>query len=433
MIIIFLDSLSLKFQNFSQLNFIQILLVFIFSINFSLAQEDFYNEDYVYLENIKSAKFFAGNNALNYPISNIMGSTPLYLKFDDIEGDSKDYFYKIVHCDMDWNISNLDESDYLEGFNGEEIKNKNNSSFTLLQYTHYSLKLPNENTKWLLSGNYLLVVYDGDENIAITKRFLVAENKVKIYASMDHSKDVTKFRTSQSLDITLNNKDYRIVDPLKELKVTVLQNDKWIDAKKNVSPKYLLGDEIRFDAFDPFVFSALNEFRYFDTRSLYATNIEIRSIDISRNGVNVILENDVIRKYSNYFFHKDINGNYLILNNDNSNGSISGQYTNVFFTLETNAPLKDHDVYVIGSFCDWQLYEENKLDYDEELLAYTGSILFKQGVFDYYYATVDKENNIDLSSMEGSLFETQNDYTILVYHRPFGGRYDKLVGVQVIE
>jgi len=410
-----------------------IAILFLFAFGFANSQEDFYHEDYVYQENIKSVKFFAGNNPLSYPVSNLSG-IPLYFEFDDIDGDSKNYYYKIVHCDMDWNISDeISEDDFLDGFNGEEIKDSKSSSFTLLQYTHYRLRLPNENTKWLLSGNYLLIVYDENDDVVITRRFLVVENRLKILAELDHAKDVSRYRTAQSIQIVLNNKNFRIVDPLKELKVTVLQNDKWIDAIRNVSPKYLVGNNIKFDAFDPFVFEALNEFRYFDTRSLHYTNLEIQSIDIRRRGVEVVLEEDEIRRFSNYFFHKDINGNYLFLNHDNPNAAISSEYTNVSFTLKTNAPLLDQDVYVIGGFCDWQLYEENKLKYDKELEAYTGKILFKQGVFDYYYATVDKDENINLSNLEGSWYQTQNDYTILVYLRPFGGLYDRLVGIKVIE
>ena len=411
--------------------FIAILILFVF--DFANSQEDFYHEDYVYQENIKSVKFYAGNNPLSYPVSNLRGVT-LHFEFDDIDGDSKNYYYKIVHCDMDWNISDkISEDDYLDGFNGEEIKDSKSSSFTLLQYTHYRLRLPNENTKWLLSGNYLLIVYDENDDVVITRRFLVVENKLKIMAELDHAKDVSRYRTAQSIQIVLNNKDFRIVDPLKELKVTVLQNDKWIDAIRDVSPKYLVGDNIKFDAFDPFVFEALNEFRYFDSRSLRYTNLEIQSIDVRRRGVEIVLEEDEIRRFSNYFFHKDLNGNYLFLNHDNPNADISSEYTNVNFTLKTNAPLLDQDVYVIGGFCDWQLYEENKLEYDKELEAYTGKILFKQGVFDYYYATVDKDENINLSNLEGSWYQTQNDYTILVYLRPFGGLYDRLVGIKVVE
>jgi len=420
------------------IKFLKSNLKFLFFINLVLitnvvySQEDYYFEDYVYQENIKSVKLYSGNNPLSYPISDLNGS-PINLEFDDIDGDSKDYYYKILHCDMNWNLSELDENDFLEGFNEEEIRNSTNSSFTLIQYTHYELQLPNESTKWIISGNYLLIVYDDNEDVVITKRFLVVENKVSIYADINHSKDVSVYNSDQSLEIEINNKDYSIVDPLKELRVTVLQNNNWTNSIKNVNPKYLLGDIIKFDAFDPFSFKGLNEFRYFDTRSLHSTNLEIRSIEIKRSGVDVYLEEDLIRKYSNYFFHKDINGNFLFLNNDSRNSDITSQYTNVYFNLKTHAPILDQSVYVVGGFCDWQILEENKLTYDQELSAYLGKIVIKQGVIDYYYAIVDKDNIVNLSALEGSFFETQNDYTVLVYQRPFGGLYDKIIGLRIIE
>jgi hypothetical protein len=390
-------------------------------------------DDYVFVENIKSVKFFAGNNPLSFPVSDLDGNIPLIFEFDDTDGDSKSYYYKIVHCDMDWNISsNLNESDFLSGYNGVEIRNIENSVFTLTQYTSYRIRIPNQDIRWTISGNYLLVVYDENEDIVITKRFLVSENRVKINSYLDHSKDVSKYYSHHSLKVEINSKDYYVVDPLKEFKITILQNLKWIDAINDISPKYLQGDNLSFDEFDPFLFKALNEFHYFDSRSLRATNLEIRSIDVKRSGVNILLENDEIRKYGNYFFHNDINGNFLILNLDNQNINTS-QYTNVHFSLKSFAPIKDSEVYVTGGFCEWQLYDENKLSYDPQTQSYTGKIFLKQGVYDYYYALVDKSGKIDFEPIEGSWYETENDYLILVYQRPFGNKYDKLVGIRIIE
>ncbi|MGE5357103.1 MAG: DUF5103 domain-containing protein [Deltaproteobacteria bacterium] len=409
------------------------LLIFtVFYSSYVFTQDISRSDDYVFVSNIRSVKFYAGNNPLSYPLSDLSGSIPLFFEFDDTDGDSKSYYYKIVHCDMDWKISELNESDFLSGFNGVEIKDPVNSSFTLTQYTHYKLRLPNKDVRWSVSGNFLLVVYDDNDEIVISKRFLVSENKVRINAYIDHARDVSKFYTHHGLKVDLNIKDYYIVDPVKELKVSVLQNNKWIDAVKNVSPKYWRGDDISFDEFDPFLFKALNEFHYFDIRSLRATNLEIRSIDVSRKGVEVMLESDHIRKYGNYFFHNDINGNFLLLNLDNQNIN-SAQYADVNFKLKTSAPIKDHDVYVTGGFCEWQLYDDNKMFYEPESESYKAKLFLKQGVYDYYYAITDKSGKIDFESTEGSWYETENDYMILVYQRPFGGRYDKLVGIRVIE
>ena len=198
-----------------------------------------------------------------FPI--FQGSIPLYFEFDDIDGDSKSYYYKILHCDMDWNISDLNESDFLIGFNGVEIKDPVNSVFTLRQYTHYRLRLPNKDVRWSISGNFLLIIYDDNDEIVISKRFLVSENRVSVSSYIDHAKDVSKYYTHHSLKIDLNIKDYYVVDPVKEFRVSALQNSKWIDAVKECFSQILEGDNIAFDEFDPFFFKALNEFHYFDT------------------------------------------------------------------------------------------------------------------------------------------------------------------------
>jgi len=33
-----------------------------------------------------------------------------------------------------------------------------------------------------------------------------------------------------------------------------------------------------------------------------------------------------------------------------------------------------------------------------------------------------------MSEIEGDWFETENQYIILIYYRPFGGRYDQVIG-----
>lgn len=415
------------------LNFKTIIALFFILFSQKIYSQTISNtSDFVYVANIKSVKFYSSSNPLTYPISDMSGSISLNFSFDDLDGDTKSYYYKIVHCDMDWNISDLNESEYIQGFNGVEIKNVTNSEFTLKQYTHYNLRLPNNDIKWLISGNYLLVVYDDQDEVIITKRFLVSENVIKINSYLDHTKDVTKYYTHHNLFIDLNIKDYYIVDPIKEIKVFALQNYRWDDAIKKISPKHHLGNDVKFDEFDPFSFKALNEFNYFDIRSLRATNLEVKSIDIKRKGVEIKLEKDNIRKYGNYFLHNDINGNFLVLNLDNhsENGS---QYANVFFTLESHAPIKDSEVFVTGGFCEWQLYDENKLTYNKETESYEGTILLKQGVYDYYYAVRDASGKIDYEPVEGSWYETENDYLILVYQKPFGGKYDKLIGIRIIE
>jgi hypothetical protein len=45
---------------------------------------------------------------------------------------------------------------------------------------------------------------------------------------------------------------------------------------------------------------------------------------------------------------------------------------------------------------------------------------------------VPYDNNVvDISEIEGSHYQTKNEYLVLFYHRGQGDRYDRLVGHQV--
>ena len=59
---------------------------------------------------------------------------------------------------------------------------------------------------------------------------------------------------------------------------------------------------------------------------------------------------------------------------------------------------------------------------------YEGIVLMKQGFYNYQYITIDKNNQQSNHDIDGSFHQTENDYTILVYYKPFGSRYDKVIG-----
>jgi hypothetical protein len=67
--------------------------------------------------------------------------------------------------------------------------------------------------------------------------------------------------------------------------------------------------------------------------------------------------------------------------------------------------------------------------YNNESGMYETSLYLKQGYYDYTYITTDMNGgNPSLESTEGNSWETENNYTILVYYRPLGARADELIG-----
>jgi hypothetical protein len=89
---------------------------------------------------------------------------------------------------------------------------------------------------------------------------------------------------------------------------------------------------------------------------------------------------------------------------------------------------------VFGELSDWQLKPAFKMQYSPEAQAYYLDAFLKQGYYNYIYVLLNRDTNeIDPEGVEGNWHETGNQYTILVYYRPFGERYDRLVSTQTID
>ncbi len=395
-------------------------------------------KDQIFDENIRSVRFHLDGLPLSYPIIELGAGSQLLLRFDDLdeEVESKNYVYSLVHCDANWQVSDLAEMEYLDGFSEDYIRDFDFSFNTRKLYTHYWLQLPNRNVSWTRSGNYLLMVYaeEGEKRLVLTRRFMVVEPVFSIESRMLNTADVAKARTHQELDFSVYYNGVNVRNPMTEVKATIMQNGRWDNAIVGVSPKFLRSDHLIFDYQDRIVFPAGKEFRFLDIRSLQAKVEKIAGIDRydDRWEVQVIPEKS--RLYAPYLFERDINGKFIIETKDDINDELESEYAYVMFTMDVSAPLFDQEVYVFGGLSDWELKPECKMVYNDINTSYVGKILLKQGYYNYMYVVVDAEDptKIDESYLEGDWYESENEYIVLVYYRPFGARYDRLMAVRTI-
>lgn len=431
------------------------LSLFIICITTSLVAQDYLVRDDIYVDNIKGVEFYREGAPLSIPTIDLNGGASIQLQFDDLDNDNKNYIYEIVHCTKDWEISDLQELEYLDGYNQEEIFDSEASIGQYAQYIHYNLNIPNEDTRIKLSGNYLLIIYEDEDDLfpVLTRRFMVVEPLVGLAPFFKRPGDVMKLDSHHEMDIDINLRDLIISDPLNEITVNIFQNKRWDNAIFNLKPRYLYGDILKFNYPDYITFPALKEFRSFDIRTLNTTSIGVHTIDLLNDGTDVLLELQKPRTYENYLFVPDANGGFVIdiinfnsrqniVNINNSEGlqaellrssrinnrNLQAEYANTIFSLETNE--YEGSVYVVGKFTDWLPKEEFRMVYDNKRKIYLNQATLKQGYYDYMYVLVNDDGETDITAIEGSWWETENDYTILVYLSEFGANYDRLIGVQ---
>lgn len=376
-------------------------------------------------ENIKSI-IFRGPSDDQFPV--VMLGEPIRLEFDDLLANEQDYYYKITYCDYDWTPSQLLKSQYLDGVDNQRIIDYRNSYSTLQPYSNYRLTIPNENVSLKVSGNYVLEIYDDSYELQFSRRFVVYTDQVKVGATVKRSRDFEFLDTKQVVQFSINQGNFQLVNPKKEVKVAILQNHQWTTALYDIAPQYTLGGELVYKYDKETSFFGGNEYLNFDTSDLRAPTAQIERIEIA-DLYNHYLFTDGYRYDQPYTYFPDINGDFVVRTLQGEDQTREAEYSLVHFALPFEELLGLDEVYIVGEFNNFGLSEENMLMYNENTGMMEGTLPFKQGFYNYKYVIREEDGTVDLNSVSGNFHFTENNYLILVYYRNFGDLYDGIIGI----
>jgi hypothetical protein len=352
------------------------------------------------------------------------------LQFDDLYGTDASYFYEIVHCDYNWNPSDIQKRDYLQGFDNQRIQ-ESSSSFNCLQiYTHYLLPFPNSTTQLKISGNYMLKIFNEDKEVVFSRKFIVYENLATVPIQIKRARTVTNLDSKHNLEFTIKSNVINFQNPLKNIKTILLQNGKFNTAISNIKPQFTIGNDLVYKYDTPTQFWAGNEFLYFDNKEIRIANNTISRVDSQKDIYSSYLFTNEARANSNYYNNQDVNGNFVIRRLFAENSDIEADYAWVYFSL--SAPLfrsSDGSIYVTGMFNNYALTTENKMEYNPEKAIYEKAILIKQGFTNFEYLAVKPNGSIDSeNAIDGNYFQTENEYTVLVYYKEDTDRFTRIIG-----
>lgn len=375
-----------------------------------------------------------GNWNLN-PVIALGSGDNIKISFDRISEDSFDRLrYKIHHCDAYWKLSTgISEIDFLDGFNDNPISDYAPSINTTVEYTHFNLTLPNRDASLKLSGNYVVEVYDEDDpdTILLTACFSVVDPLVTIAASVSANTDIDTNKDHQQVSFNILHQGMNIRDPFTEIIAFVQQNNRLDNERLVAKPTYINPGKLIYERNRDLIFKAGNEYRRFETSSYRYSGMNVKSIEYKRPDYIMNIETDKVRANLSYSYDQDQNGRVIIHNNDSEYPETEADYFITNFTLAMDQPILE-SIYINGDFTDDTFNDKYKLKYDKDNKSYHLSLLLKQGMYNYLYLTKDG-NKYMTANIEGDYYQTENEYSIYVYYRPNGQRYDSLIGVQTIQ
>lgn len=412
--------------------YLLILFAVLLSSFYSFGQDEnvvFENE--IFNTNILTPLLHTENNPMSNPIIHLGTEEKLQLSFDDFSEDLQDYYYTIVHCNSDWTLSDLMQSEYIDGFFENRIEDYEFSFNTLQKYTHYNLVFPENYLKPLLSGNYIIKVFvnNNPKEVVLTRRFMVLDEKLNISSNVKRATLIDDREYKQEIDFTISHYNVYVANPYSDIKVVIKQNNREDNSITNLQPLFVKQDQLIYNYESENTFEAGNEFRHFDIKSIRYQSERIKEISSDSNNINVKLLTDISRSFEEFISIPDINGEFLINKQEAWNSETEAEYIKVNFSLLENRKISYGDIYLIGRFTDWKIKEDYKLQFNEISRRYECIALLKQGYYNYLYIVQDHSNiQTNLTFIEGSHYQTKNDYYIYVYYREIGKNYEQLIG-----
>lgn len=388
----------------------------------------------VFSSDIYTVRVIANDNAFLPAVVNIQENKFVNISFDKLSHEYNQYQYTISHHNADWSPSGLLEMDFMDGFNNNPIDDYATSLNTTVPYTHYSLNIPNELVQLKVSGNYKVTITDATTGKpVIYTYFRVIEPHVSVAAQASSNTDIARNDSYQQVSFKINTNGYNIRNPHNEVTVQVMQNMRTDNMVTNISPSFVGTNELRYEHLQPLIFLAGNEYRRFEIVGTKHAGQRVRQLLYKEPYYYAELYPDEARN-KNYIYDKDHNGRYVIRNENAVDNSIEADYFWVDFSYPSALPLANGKLYLDGEFTYNTFTPSYEMIYDYETQQYRSLQLMKQGAYNYQYLFVpDKSNKGITTPIEGNFYQTENEYLILVYHRPFGERYDKLIGMSLIK
>jgi hypothetical protein len=376
--------------------------------------------------NIKTISFVQKNQNV-VPIF-VLGDD-FEVQFDDLFGNEADYYYDITHCDYNWKPSEIPKTDYLQGFDNQRIQDYTNSFNTLQIYSHYKLSIPNQFTQLRISGNYILKVLNEDKEVVFSRKFIVYEDLVSVPIQIKRARTVSNLDFKHNLEFSIKTNTITFQNPLKNVKTVLLQNGQFHSAITGIPAQYTIGNDLVYKYDTQTQFWAGNEFLFFDTKDIRAASNNVARVNSNSAIYSSYLHTNNARGNFPYSFSQDVNGNFAVRHLNASNNEIEADYTWVYFSLSAPAFRLNKNIYITGMFNNYALTPEYQMDYNTEKGIYEKAILIKQGFTNFQYSVADNKGIIDSeNAIDGNFYQTENEYTVLVYYRENNDRYERIIG-----
>lgn len=389
------------------------------------------SEQGLWLASLRTLTVVPERDALAPPVVNIaVPGDVVRVSFDELADEERYLRYSLEHCDAQWVPEGLVDSEFMDSFNEVQVEDAAHSQATVVGYVNYAFTVPGADMRLTEPGNYLVKVWDerDPDTIIATARIGVCDYSVPVSVEVSPVTDIDARDAHQQLSLRLDTRHISLTDPYTDLKVVVTQNGRPDTERVITVPSRMVGPELVYDHKRELIFPAGNEYRRFDIASVNFPGLGVEGVDHDTPIYNARLYPDAPRRTEPYLYDQTQHGRYLLRTVEADEADTRGDYVLTHFTLEM-PELTGADIYIEGDLTGRSYSPSSRMVYNHSAGRYEQSLLLKQGAYNYQYVAVPHGTAAGQTRpVEGDKWETVNEYTVKVYHRPRGARFDRLVG-----
>ncbi len=376
---------------------------------------------------VRTIQLYRGEDERNLPVIALGSGEHLTLEFDVLESGGRPLSAYFYHARRDWR-RDLSPGEYLKTFQRGDILNYSPSRATEVDYVHYRYRFPASDIVFTLSGNYILrVTEQGRENDVLFERaFFVTEQVTPVIVSFETFPAPGQgFRSVAP--VALFSPPQGIAGGVFDFAVCFMQNGRLLAPRCTSDPSLMQQPDLQFYLQPSSAFQPMSADYYLDLSEIRVGN-RIERTDRGESPFAVFLEPDYAR-FGGAGIDPLINGQSVVSGSVRSvaEPSTAAEYVNVQFSfVPPNESRLRGDIFVVGSFNNWEPSPDNRLDFVVGQGRYEGNVLIKQGLHEYRYHA----SNADVRSViDRGIPRPENLYTAFVYYSDIRVNTDRLLSV----
>lgn len=379
-------------------------------------------------EDVQTVQLYRGDSEHSFPVTSLRSGEPLTLEFDLMEREGRPLSIYFYHADRNWR-RDLSPSQILESYQNDKIDEYRASQGTDVPYVHYRYRLPNEDIRFRISGNYVLRVTERGrrDSVLFERPFFVTDEagtlrtgseSIRIPGQRQQSvRPVARFDPPASLR----------GDPF-GYTVCFVQNGRLPDTRCQDRPRLAEQPTLEFELERRRAFGPTTADYTVDLGNLRA-GPKIERVDRTASPFRVLLKPDYAQ-FSGRDVETALNGHIVVREavRGRSDPALTAEYvrTTFAFVPPQERPLGD-DLVVAGSFSGMDAALGTRMHWKGERGRYEGEVLLKQGRYQYFYQTSDPSLRQDVRETQARL---QNTYTTFVYYEDPSRNTDRLLRVR---